>query len=77
MDKTDYSMCVRGTLTNEHWFKSLPHAREVINAWRKDYNEERPHSSLGMTPSEFDARHRAAKKSLETGTLNLQLKDFN
>ena len=67
----------RDECLNEHWFKSLPHAREVINAWRKDYNEERPHSSLGMTPSEFAARHRAAKKSLETGTLNLQLKDFN
>jgi len=51
----------RDECLNEHWFKSLPHAREVINTWRKDYNEARPHSSLGMTPSEFAARHRATK----------------
>jgi putative transposase len=46
---------------NEYWFKSLAHAREIINSWLKDYKEVRPHSSLGMTPSEFAAHHRAAK----------------
>jgi len=30
-----------------------------------------------MTPAEFAARHRAAKRSPATGDLNLQLKDFN
>jgi putative transposase len=30
------------------------HARQVIETWRKDYNEQRPHSSLGnLTPEEF------------------------
>jgi putative transposase len=67
----------RDECLNEHWFKSLAHAREIINTWRKDYNEVRPHSSLGMTPSEFAAKHRAAIRSPETGGLNLQLKDFN
>jgi len=67
----------RDECLNEHWFKSLAHAREVINIWRKDYNEVRPHSSLSMTPAEFAARHRAAKRSPATGDLNLQLKDFN
>ncbi len=33
---------------------SLPHARDQINKWKEDYNEERPHSSLGnITPNEF------------------------
>lgn len=32
---------------SEHWFTSLAHAREVIAEWRHDYNERRPHSSLG------------------------------
>ncbi|WP_373860985.1 integrase core domain-containing protein [Herbaspirillum rubrisubalbicans] len=32
---------------NEHWFVSMRHAREIIAAWRREYNSERPHSSLG------------------------------
>ena len=35
---------------------SLEHARAVTSAWRKDYNEVRPHSSLeNGTPSQFAA----------------------
>jgi putative transposase len=37
-----------------HWFLSLEDARMKIESWRKDYNEFRPHSSLGYkTPAEF------------------------
>ena len=44
----------RDECLNEHWFISLAHARHVIEAWRIEYNTERPHSSLGnMTPEEF------------------------
>lgn len=39
---------------NTHWFESLEEAKEKIEAWRKEYNTERPHSSLGLrTPAEF------------------------
>ena len=39
------------------WFQNLFDARRKIAAWRKEYNEERPHSSLGYrTPKEFAAR---------------------
>jgi putative transposase len=39
---------------NEHWFFDPEDARAVIEAWRVDYNETRPHSSLGnATPAEF------------------------
>jgi putative transposase len=42
---------------NEHWFMSFEDAREKVEAWRRDYNEERPHSSLGnATPEEFAAQ---------------------
>jgi putative transposase len=42
---------LRDELLNETLFHSLPHARAVLEAWRRDYNEERPHSKLGwMTP---------------------------
>lgn len=39
---------------NEHWFLTLDDARETIENWRLDYNQVRPHSSLGyLTPEEF------------------------
>jgi len=45
---------MRDECLNEHWFMSLREARETIEAWRRDYNEVRPHSSLGnRTPQEF------------------------
>lgn len=46
----------RDECLNEHWFVSLEHAKATITAWRRDYNEVRPHSSLGNhTPSAFAA----------------------
>lgn len=44
----------RDECLNEHWFTSLPHARAVIEAWRREYNEERPKKSLGgLTPAAY------------------------
>lgn len=44
----------RDECLNEHWFVSLDQARQVIEDWRVDYNNNRPHSSLGyLTPVEF------------------------
>jgi putative transposase len=35
-----------------HWFASLEEARQTIEAWRIDYNTERPHRALGQeTPT--------------------------
>lgn len=45
---------LRDECLNENWFQSLREAREVIEAWREDYNDVRPHRSLGgRTPSEY------------------------
>ena len=39
-----------------HWFEDLGHARRVIESWRQDYNNVRPHSGLGdLAPAEFAA----------------------
>ena len=47
----------RDECLNLNWFVDLRHAREVIEAWRVDYNTVRPHSSLRyLTPEEFAAR---------------------
>jgi putative transposase len=44
------------------WFQNLFDARRKIAAWQKEYNEERPHSSLGYrTPKEFATSLRAAE----------------
>lgn len=32
---------------NAHWFMSLPDAQEKVEAWRREYNELRPHSAIG------------------------------
>ena len=45
---------LRDECLNTNWFLSLKHARNIIEEWRKDYNEVRPHSSLkGFTPKEY------------------------
>ncbi|OFW57047.1 MAG: integrase [Candidatus Solincola sediminis] len=44
----------RDECLNEHWFRTVEDARVRIEAWRHEYNAERPHSSLGhLTPAEF------------------------
>ena len=38
---------------DQHWFESLEEAQGQLESWRKDYNQERPHSSLNdLTPEE-------------------------
>jgi putative transposase len=44
----------RDECLNLHWFMSVGHARDIAEDYRVDYNNERPHSSLGdLTPAEF------------------------
>jgi putative transposase len=48
---------LREECLNTHWFTSLADARRKLEAWRRDYNGARPHSSLGYrTPEEFAER---------------------
>lgn len=45
---------LRDECLNQNYFMNLNDARLRIEAWRNDYNEHRPHSSLGdRTPNEF------------------------
>lgn len=62
---------LRDECLNEHWFVSLAHARHIIEAWRREYNEERPKKALGgLTPAAY-ARQLAMKTSTVTRwTLN-------
>jgi hypothetical protein len=45
---------LRDEFLNTSWFWNLFDARRAAAAWREDYNEQRPHSSLGYrTPAAF------------------------
>ena len=49
-----FNGALRDECLNANWFLSLSDAREKIEAWKSEYNEFRPHSSLGdLTPSDF------------------------
>ena len=41
---------IRDECLNEHVFESLAHARQLIGDWRDDYNNIRPHGSIGNMP---------------------------
>jgi putative transposase len=44
----------RSECLNTHWFHSLQEAKLLIENWRQEYNESRPHRALDLrTPNEF------------------------
>ena len=48
---------LRDECLNANWFTTMADARQKIDAWRQEYNQERPHSSLGyLSPQEFANR---------------------
>jgi putative transposase len=45
---------LRAECLDAHWFGTLVEAKQIIESWRCEYNESRPHRALGeRTPSEF------------------------
>lgn len=56
-----FNAAVRRECLSQHYFSSIDDARRVIESWRDDYNERRPHGALGQrTPMEVGAEARAA-----------------
>ena len=56
---------LRDECLNANWFATLVDARQKIEAWRQEYNNERPHSSLNYrTPREFADRIASVRKDL-------------
>jgi len=59
---------LRQECLNQNWFLSVADARETIENWRQDYNEYRPHRSLGQqTPSEFVADWQQTRTDPQAG----------
>ena len=53
---------LRDECLNVHQFASLADAPSKIEAWRIDYNQRRPHSSLDhLTPNEFAEQRQATR----------------
>ena len=40
-------IAIRDECLNQNWFTDLDDAQAVMAAWKRDYNESRPHTSLG------------------------------
>jgi putative transposase len=58
---------LRDECLNENWFPNLQHAKVLIEAWRREYNEERPKKALGgLTPAAY-------AKQLATNAVNINL----
>lgn len=56
---------LRDECLNVNEFASLEHARATLKAWQDDYNERRPHSSLGhLTPIEFATKGRGTASEM-------------
>jgi putative transposase len=59
---------LRDECLNVHQFASIVDAHAKIEAWRIDYNQRRPHSSLGhLTPNEFARQRQATQIAEGTG----------
>ena len=55
---------IRDELLNPHAFRTIDEVRTAADLWRADYNEIRPHSTLGyLTPRDFAAQFKTTRPS--------------
>jgi putative transposase len=55
----------RAECLNTRWLPSLTETQQIVETWRREYNESRPHRALGeRTPHEFARKSRLAALSL-------------
>jgi len=60
----------RDECLNMHLFHNGREAKEIIENWRLEYNERRPHSALGyLAPAEFFRRYVGSLRATPSGTL--------
>jgi len=59
---------IRDECLNEHIFEGLADARQILEDWRQDYNNVRPHSSLGyQSPAAYRASLRPTLTVAQSG----------
>jgi putative transposase len=60
---------LRAECLDAHWFGTLAEAKQIIEAWRHEYNESRPHRAHGeRTPDEIAKEFAASREFLDTKT---------
>ena len=60
---------LRSECLNAHWFASLLEAKQIIETWRREYNESRPHRAHGeRTPYEIAREFAASREFTSTTT---------
>ena len=53
-----FNRIFREEVLNFYVFSRLSEVRTIVDAWVQEYNEQRPHESLGnFTPEEFALKH--------------------
>ena len=69
---------LRDECLNVSWFRTLNEVRRRVDAWRQEYNSERPRSSLAYkTPREFAASRGYTHLKNKAGKLQLSLDEKN
>ena len=64
----------RDECLNLEWFRNRLDAKVGIERWRRHYNEERPHMSLGdLTPAEFKSKIESQSGCLTEGPVSAVL----
>jgi putative transposase len=59
---------LRAECLDQHWFASLEDTRRIVEAWRVEYNVERPHTALNnQTPAAYRAAWERRQQLAETG----------
>ena len=58
---------LRTECLNAHWFTTLAEAKQIIEGWRREYNESRPHRAHGeRAPNEIAKEFAASREFLDT-----------
>jgi putative transposase len=57
-----FNRTFRAECLDAHWFTTLAETRQIIESWRREYNESRPPRALGeKTPNEFACQVAASR----------------
>ena len=60
---------LRAECLDAHWFTTLAEAKHILEAWRHEYNESRPHRAHGeRTPNEIAKEFAASRQFLDNKT---------
>ncbi len=64
----------RDECLNQHWFTSFDEANRILQVWKHDYNNVRPHSALdNLTPAQFARKKEEKEFAGQTATIGSKL----